>query len=41
MYRLCRDRGLNNDEFLVDCIEPVAEIIFGPGAILDIFGGQV
>ena len=40
MYQVCRDRGFDLDETLVECIEPLmGDIIFGPGAIGDIFFG--
>jgi hypothetical protein len=40
MYRRCRERGLDEDDFLVTCIEPEEDLMFGPGAILDIFSGE-
>lgn len=40
MYRRCRERGLGEDEFLVSCVEPGEDLMFGPGAILDAFSGD-
>ena len=39
MYRLCRDRGLEEDEFFVSCIESEEEFIISLGLIGDFFLG--
>ncbi len=39
MYRDCLERGLKRGEFLVTCVEPEVDLMFGPGAIWDVFHG--
>ena len=41
MYQVCRDRGFDLDETLVECIEPLmGDLFWGPGPLDELLSGQ-